>query len=121
MQPVAPGEIMRAWLRCGEKLGDAPGMQAAGLAYLSDFWTAWAALAPHFDGLAEGPPIYTATLSHSLWLHVPAQADDWLLMVQQSPRAANGRGLCFTRLYDQDGLLVATVAQEVLMARSPAG
>ena len=120
MRAVAPGEPVRFWLRCGERLGEGAGMQAAGLAYLSDFWTAFAALAPHLHGL-DGQPIYTATLSHSLWLHAPAPADDWLLVVQQSPRAANGRGLCFTRLYDQNGVLAATVAQEVLMARSQAG
>jgi hypothetical protein len=35
-----------------------------------------------------------------------------LLYDMDSPRAANGRALCFGRIFRQDGTLVATTAQE---------
>jgi acyl-CoA thioesterase len=35
-----------------------------------------------------------------------------------SPRATNGRGLCFGRIYRQDGTLVASTAQEGIIRLS---
>jgi acyl-CoA thioesterase II len=59
-----------------------------------------------------------ASLDHAMWWHRDARVDDWLLYAQESPSARGGRGLSTGRIYTRDGLLVATVAQE-LMVRVP--
>ena len=46
--------------------------------------------------------------------------DEWLLYVQESPSATGGRGLSLARIYTQDGMLVANVAQEGML-RLPSG
>jgi acyl-CoA thioesterase-2 len=47
-----------------------------------------------------------------MWFHRPARVDQWLLYVQESPSAQNGRGLSLGKIFDRDGHLVASVAQE---------
>lgn len=53
-----------------------------------------------------------ASLDHAMWWHRDLRVDDWLLYVQDAPSAQGGRGLGLARVFDRDGLLVATVAQE---------
>jgi acyl-CoA thioesterase-2 len=46
--------------------------------------------------------------------------DDWLRFEMESPNASGGRGLCLGYVYDRQGVLVATIAQEGLIRlRSP--
>jgi len=47
-----------------------------------------------------------------MWFHRQAKVDEWMLYVQESPSAQGGRGLSLGRIYSQEGLLLATVAQE---------
>jgi acyl-CoA thioesterase-2 len=54
-----------------------------------------------------------------MWWHRPARVDEWLLYVQESPNARGGRGLATGRIYTQEGALVASVTQEI-MIRVPA-
>ena len=58
-----------------------------------------------------------ASLDHSIWFHRPFRADDWWLFDQHSPVATGGRGLVNARIFDRDGLLVASVSQEALIRR----
>lgn len=53
-----------------------------------------------------------ASLDHSIWFHVPTRADEWLLYDIHSPRTQQGRGMAFGRIYNRQGILVATTAQE---------
>ena len=46
-----------------------------------------------------------------MWFHAPFRADEWMLYDMRSPRLVDSRGLIFGSVY-QDGVLVATVAQE---------
>jgi acyl-CoA thioesterase-2 len=55
-----------------------------------------------------------------MWWHRPARVDQWLLYVQEAPSASGGRGLSLGRIYTQEGVLVASVAQEG-MVRVPLG
>ena len=59
--------------------------------------------------------VQVASLDHALWFHAPFRADDWLLYVQDSPRASGARGLNRGSIYSRDGTLVASVAQEGLI------
>ena len=56
-----------------------------------------------------------ASLDHTLWFHVPARADQWLLFYQESPRAAAARGFVRGSIFTRDGEMVASVAQECLL------
>ncbi|MEG3615053.1 acyl-CoA thioesterase [Isoptericola haloaureus] len=69
--------------------------------------------------LDVGGAVPMASLDHAMWFHRDARADEWLLYVQESPGAQGGRGLGLARVYDRDGALVATIAQEG-MVRLPA-
>src|SRR3546814_20555727 len=60
-----------------------------------------------------------ASLDHALWFHRPFRADDWLLYSIDSPSAQGSRGLARGLIYDRDGQLVASTAQEGLI-RVPA-
>ncbi len=53
-----------------------------------------------------------ASLDHAMWWHRDVRVDDWLLFVQSSPSGQGGRGLGVARVFDREGVLVASVAQE---------
>ncbi|WP_291755483.1 acyl-CoA thioesterase II [Cellulomonas sp. 73-92] len=61
-----------------------------------------------------------ASLDHAMWWHRDVRVDDWLLFVQNSPSGQGGRGLGAARVFDRDGVLVASIAQEG-MVRVPLG
>jgi len=60
--------------------------------------------------------LYVASLNHVIWYHCALRADDWLLFDCVSPRGVLGRGLSVGRIYDPSGGLVASAAQECLLA-----
>lgn len=53
-----------------------------------------------------------ASLDHAMWWHRDVDMTEWLLYAQGSPSAQGGRGLGTARVYNTDGALVATIAQE---------
>lgn len=114
--PDGRGRPIRYWMRIGQKLPDATGIHRAAIAYLSDWWLNYTAIAPLLTG-ARYDDFYASSLNHSLWFHAPCRADDWLYCVAESPWANTARGLSLARLYSADGRLVASMAQEALQAR----
>jgi acyl-CoA thioesterase-2 len=102
------------WFRATGRLPDDSALHRCVLAYASDMTLIDTALVPHGTNLFD-PRLQLASLDHSLWLHEPFRADDWLLYAQDTPWASGGRsfnrGLVFTR----DGRLIASVAQEGLI------
>lgn len=66
------------------------------------------------------PELSIASLDHAMWWHRDVHVDEWLLYVQSSPSGQGGRGLGAARVFDQDGALVASIAQEG-MVRVPLG
>jgi acyl-CoA thioesterase-2 len=110
-----PGR-QQTWLRVNEPLPDDPLLQAAAFTYASDATIMGAALSP--QGISIGTrEVMVASLDHSIWFHRPFRADDWWLFDQHSPDAPGGRGLDNARIFDRDGLLVASVSQEALIRR----
>jgi len=107
------GRLM-LWTRIGERLPDGPALHRAALLYLSDMSLLGTALAPHGRVIYDNR-IQIASLDHALWFHRAARADEWLLYVQDSPNASGATGLVRGLLYAQDGVLVASVAQEGLL------
>lgn len=107
------------WMRLRSPLPDDPRLHRAALAYLSDMSIQESILRAH--GLFWSfPGLKVASLDHAMWWHRAARVDEWLLYVQESPNARGGRGLATGRIYTQDGVLVASVAQEI-MIRVPEG
>jgi acyl-CoA thioesterase-2 len=50
-----------------------------------------------------------------MWWHRPLRVDEWLLYVQESPSASGARGLSTGRIFNRNGELVATIAQEGML------
>jgi acyl-CoA thioesterase II len=88
------------------------------LAYASDFTLLDTALIAH-GRLVFDPEVQLASLDHALWMHRPAQLNDWLLYTQDSPTAAGARGFCRGTFFTRDGVLAASAAQEGLIRLRP--
>lgn len=106
----------RLWIRVNGDLGDDPVLHRAGFTYASDLTLLGSTLVPHGTHVAH-PKLQSASLDHTIWFHRPFRADEWMLYDQVSPSASGARGLALGRLFTEDGMLVATVAQEGLIRR----
>lgn len=116
--PASREPRQAVWMRTRRPIGDDPALHRAVLAYLSDLTIQEPVLRAHGVTWLR-PGLKVASLDHAMWWHRPARVDEWLLYLQESPSARGGRGLSTGRLYDRDGRLVASVAQEI-MIRVPA-
>ncbi len=102
------------WLKAIGQMPDDPLVHAAVLAYCSDYSLLEPVLRRH--GIAwSDRRLRAASLDHAMWFHRPGRADDWTLFTQSSPSASSGRGLAAGRMFNADGLLLASVAQEGML------
>lgn len=104
----------QVWVRAPQRLADTPLTHECLFAYASDYGLLWAALQPHGIRI-DDPRLQLASLDHTIWFHRPFRMDEWLLFSIESPNASGGRALCFVHVYNQQGVLLATVAQEGLI------
>ena len=104
------------WFRAAGDLPDDPAVHKYMLAYASDFRLCTTSLRPHGYSFMH-PKMQVASLDHAMWFYRPFRFDEWLLYTMDSPMAVNGRGLNRGRIYTQDGLLVASTAQEALIRK----
>lgn len=102
------------WIRTRDGMPDDPAVHRAALAYISDFTIQESILRAHGVSWAT-PGLKVASLDHAMWWHRYARVDQWLLYVQESPNARGGRGLATGRIYTSDGILIASVAQEIMV------
>lgn len=102
------------WIRSRHPVADEPGLHVAVLAYASDLTLLSAALLQHQFSFTT-PGLTSASLDHGIWAHRRFAPDDWLLFSQRSPAAAGARSLSLGSVFTQEGVLVATVAQEGLI------
>jgi len=114
LNPPKRPPFQQVWFRLSERVGDAPELHRALLAYASDFHLLGTATFPHGISYYQ-PDVQMASLDHALWFHRPFRADEWLLYSIDSPSAQNGRGLARGLVYDRAGKLVASTAQEGLI------
>lgn len=106
----------RLWFRLAGELPDIPALHRYLLAYSSDFNLLTTALVPH--GIRFGDPrLQIASLDHSLWFHHDVKVNDWLLYDMDSPWAGGSRGFTRGSIYNRQGQLVASSAQEGLVRR----
>jgi acyl-CoA thioesterase-2 len=114
--PEDPSRPARArlWIRVNGSLSDDPLQHLAAFTYASDMTLLGSTLVPHGVHIST-PGMQVASLDHTVWFHRPFRADEWWLYDQESPSASGGRGLALARVFTQDGVLAATVAQEGLI------
>jgi acyl-CoA thioesterase-2 len=106
-----PDEHRQLWFRSAAPLGESPWEQECLLGFASDLMPSLIVLSRH--GIPPTKRTETASLDHAVWFHRPFRADRWLCYDQVSPVAFGGRGLFNGRIFNEEGLLVASVVQEV--------
>ncbi len=111
-EAAPPSRLM--WFRARGKLPDDPEIHQAVLAYASDYGLLSTVLQPHALTV-RSPEIQVASLDHALWFHRPARVDEWLLYAMEAPAACGARGFARGSVFDQEGRLLASVAQEGLV------
>ncbi len=116
LEPEAQPARHAAWLKTVDRLPDDPILHRACLAYASDHGLLVTALRPHALSWLHRD-MQVASIDHALWFHRPFRVDDWLLYDTESPSAAGARGFARGSIFQADGALVASVAQEGLMRR----
>ena len=117
LRPATDRPRIRFWIKIRTRLADDAPLHAAAFAYLSDYWINLAASIGHVRSLVENEArLYVASLNHIIWYHRVLRADEWLLFDCASPSGAFGRGLSVGRVSNQSGDLVASAAQECLLA-----
>lgn len=116
-EPRAPSA--HSWFRvCAPITGadDTPALHRAIITYASDYTLLGTSALPH--GLSwMRNELVGASLDHAIWFHRDARADEWLLYATDAPWSGGGRGFNRGRIFNLEGELVASVAQEGMMRR----
>ncbi len=106
--------VRQLWMKPNGALPADPLIHQYVMAYASDFFFLATATKPHdVSFVSEG--MRMATIDHSIWFHRPFDFNDWLLYHMDSPSASNGRGFVRGQIFDRQGRLVASTAQEGIM------
>ncbi|MBZ9557846.1 MULTISPECIES: acyl-CoA thioesterase II [Modicisalibacter] len=103
----------RLWFRLAGDLPDDAILHRYLLAYSSDFNLLTTSLIGHDTHFGD-PRLRIASLDHALWFHRDVRINDWLFYDMESPWAGGGRGFSRGNVYDRQGYLVASSAQEGL-------
>lgn len=114
--PERAPPYQRLWFRARTDLGDSDiALNQAVLAYASDHSLLGTCMRPH--GVNWLKDIQDASLDHIVWFHRPTNFGRWHLYVQDSPSASGARGFNRGAIYREDGVLVASTAQEGLIRK----
>lgn len=105
-----------SWFKAASALPDDPALHRAVIAYASDYTLLGTSALPHGLSWMRGE-LVGASLDHTLWFHQDARADDWLLYATDSPWSGAGRGFNRGRIFNHDGKLIASAAQEGMVRR----
>jgi len=102
------------WFKFDDRIGDDPIIQRTILAFISDKGLMSTAIRAHPVSF-ETHKIIGASLDHAMWFHAEIKLNQWIYYHIDSPRSARARGLNRGSFYNQDGVLIASTAQEGLM------
>ena len=111
LNPKKQPPYKNVWFRCRGKVPDDDCLHRVLLAYASDFHLIGTATLPHGLSYLKGN-VRMASLDHALWIHRPPRVDDWLLYSCDSPNSSGSRGMTRGLIFDRQGTLIATSAQE---------
>ena len=110
---VDPGHAAAA------RSGDARGrlLHRCWLAYLSDDLPCDSVVRAHprRAELEADEGRFMASLDHTIWFHRTPHADRWHLYDVSTHHFGAGRGVTIGHVFDADGVLLATFAQEALL------
>jgi len=115
--PFNPGKLppyANVWFKPAGEISPDPIINTAIMTYASDFNLLIVSLLPHDLSLFM-TPMHIASLDHSMWIHRPIDLSDWHLYSVESLNANNNRGFSLGKIFNRNGQLVATVAQEGLI------
>jgi len=115
---ILDDESMGYWIRLVADVGDDPADHQCGLAFMSDASPSRAARSPHpefTNDLADRSRFTGASLDHSVWFHRPTDPRRWHWFDTRSHGLNGGRGVVTADILRDDGVHVATIAQEVLV------
>lgn len=107
------GGPQRLWLRLREPLPEDHIAHACGVLFLSDMSNGLSAVPQ------ANPESRLLTLDHTVWIHRPCRADEWLFMDLEAHTTSGGRGFYTGRMFDQQGAHVASLAQDCLFETPP--
>jgi acyl-CoA thioesterase-2 len=121
--PVRDGAgRVTAWMKVAHDLDQSPGLHEpflhqCWLAYLSDDLASDTVRAAHRTVYDGDPDVHLPgiSLDHTVWFHRQLRADRWQLHDFSCHHYTGARGLAIGHVFDDHGVHVATVAQEVLM------
>ncbi|HUO48821.1 MAG TPA: acyl-CoA thioesterase domain-containing protein [Acidimicrobiales bacterium] len=116
--PCADGTFRssaRLWHRTVGPLPDDPAAHVAMLGFFSDMTrTSFRPLS-----LDDWGTHIDASVDHAVWFHRPARPDRWLFYDLQAVVNTAGRSLVRGLMYTEDGRLVLSMSQELLIRRLP--
>lgn len=114
LKHVPRAATQHVWFKTREKLPEDLDLHRVMLAYVSDFNLLTTATLPHELSYTDGT-VQMASLDHAMWFHRDICVDQWLLYSCDSPSASGARGLARGSIFNREGLLVASTAQEGLI------
>lgn len=114
VDPAPQDDQNHTWIRLEAARGQGPQMQHCLLAYASDMSLLGSSLLPHGLTWVKGG-VMMASLDHAMWFHAPIQFEDWHLYSMDAPFTGGARGFTRGTIYNQNGQMVASVAQEGLL------
>ena len=106
--------VKHIWIRAVDKLPDSYSLHQNLLAYVSDYELLGTSTLPHGLPFGRGT-VQMASLDHALWFHRDVRVDEWLLYSLDGPSASGARGFARGQFFTQDGVMVASTAQEGLV------
>lgn len=119
VNPFNPSKLSpykQSWFRTVSAVPDETRWHHCILAYASDFGLVGTSLHPHGATFYE-PGMQVVSLDHSVWFHRDFRVHQWLLYSMDSPSAAGARGFNRGLIYNREGVLVASTAQEGLIRK----
>lgn len=114
VHPTKQPPYQNVWFRLVDRVPDSEVLHRSLLAYASDFHLIGTTTFPHAISYLQ-PNVRMASLDHAIWFHRPFRTDEWLLYSCDSPSAQHSRGLARGMIFNRDGILVASTAQEGLI------
>jgi acyl-CoA thioesterase-2 len=114
VNPTKQPPYQNVWFRLVDQVPDSDVLHRSLLAYASDFHLIGTTTFPHAISYLQ-PNVRMASLDHAIWFHRPFRTDEWLLYSCDSPSAQQSRGLARGMIFNREGLLVASTAQEGLI------
>ena len=110
--PQPPQQFV--WFKPTGRVPEGVGLAQALLLYESDNTLLGTARLPH-RGRFEREDMQVAGLDHAMWFHRAADLNQWLLYAIDTPSSSNARGYTRGHIFTEDGLLLASTAQEGLI------